>query len=324
MQLIMRFNSQIQKPVLFVSSCLVYTSHLLAAAVLTTATMACSHTVKRSMADLGPQVELRPAKETGPVLLRLKAEPGRNEQVEYLHHSSADAFENQQKTQHNEETLKFVSQTETLKSEPDSESGPGRFTQVLTVLKKEGTSDLHDFAMPEPGESLEVTADSLGRILKSGDYPPNSLFFVPPISLPQSEVAVGDTWTMQAGWLSLEDMVPYQLDMVSILKGFWKCGDDTCADIEISGDVGFQGPLSDAMSFHSNWRGRIYFALKSGAVVWSRVESEERIIADNTRREVNSCLEAVLQEPTVIRRSGLKKPTCDKLVAADTETIPQP
>ncbi|MEK7357913.1 MAG: hypothetical protein AAB250_15795 [Bdellovibrionota bacterium] len=273
---------------------------------------ACSHHEKRH--DL-PVVKL-----SGPIELRLKAEMGRKETVEYLHKSVSDSYEERDLRRRTQEELAFVSQAETVKVDPAAASGLGSFTQVLTTSNKVGTLELHDFAMPEPGEKLEVTADARGRILKSGEYPVNSLFYVPPVSLPEGPVAIGDTWTMQSSWLSLDNMVPYQLDMVSILKGVYQCGDEQCADVELSGEVGFQGPLAQAMSFKSSWRGRMLFAMKTGTVAWSRVDSEERFIADNVRRDVTSCLESVLREPAVVKVPGLETPKCEPKPLADTQT----
>lgn len=273
---------------------------------------ACSHSGRRH--------DLAEAKTSGPVELRLKAEMGKTEIVEYVHKSTSDSYEDRDVRRRTEDALAFVSQAETVKVDPQGAGGLGTFTQVLTTTNKVGHLELHDFAMPEPGERLEVVADSRGRILKSGDYPPNSLFYVPPVSLPEKPVEIGDTWTMQAGWLSLENMVPYQLDMVSILKGVYECGDDQCADIELSGEVGFQGPLAMAMSFRSTWKGRMLFAMKSGTVAWSRVDSEERFIADNVRREVNSCLESSLKNHHLVKLpESYQSPKCDPKPPTDTE-----
>jgi hypothetical protein len=264
--------------------------------------------------------DLPEAKVSGPIELRLKAEMGRKETVEYLHKSTSDSFEDRDLRRRTEDVLSFSSHAETLKIDPAAAGGIGSFTQLVTTSNKIGNSELHDFAMPEVGERLEVTADSRGRILKSGEYPPNSLFYVAPVSLPEGPVSIGDTWTMQAAWLSLETLVPYQLDMVSILKGVYQCGDDQCADIELSGEVGFQGPLAQAMSFRSNWRGRMLFAMRTGTVAWSRIDSEERFISDNVRRDVVSCLESVLREPALVKIPGRESPTCAPEAPSETET----
>jgi hypothetical protein len=156
---------------------------------------------------------------------------------------------------------------------------------------------LHDFAMPELGEKLEVIADSHGRILKAGDYPTNSIFYVAPISLPEGPVSVGDTWALQSDWLSLEEMVPYHLDMASILRQVYSCGAHRCAEIEISGEVTLEGPIAQSLAFKSLWKGFILFDIDAGAVAWSRVDSEEQFASGNVRRSVSSCLEATLFEP---------------------------
>jgi hypothetical protein len=228
-----------------------------------------------------------------PVLLRLKAQPQTSETVDYFHISSSRAFEGRELRNEKTETLGFTANAETVKVDAD------KFTQTITVSKKDGTIGLHDFAMPEPGEKLEVVADNKGKILKAGDWPTNSIFYVSPISLPENPVEVGETWVMQASWLSLQDMVPYELEMVSILRGFVKCGADICADIEINGNVGMQGQLKQALVFRSEWRGRMLFAIDAGTVVWSRTNSEETFAYDRVHRTIGSCLEAALRQPSL-------------------------
>ena len=266
----------------------------------------------------GEGQSLEPLSLAGPVELRLKADPKRVEKVNYFHRSRSRSFEDNQVRTQNDETLEFSSLAETVKVDPAKD----RFTQIISTQNKDGSGDLNDFAMPEIGEKLEVTANSRGRILKSGDYPQNSIFYVAPISLPENPVNIGDTWTMQSSWLSLGEMVPYQLDMVSILKGFWKCGKDACAEIEISGEVGLQGSVAQAMSFKSLWRGRIFFDMDAGTVVWSRVNSDESFASGNVRREVDSCLEAVLMEPVDEKINGIGKPTCVGMAALDAPASP--
>lgn len=259
-----------------------------------------------------------------PVTLRLKAEPKATETVDYFHVSASRAFEGSELRHEKTETLKFTALAETTKSEAVAEAGGDqRFTQAITILKKDGTIGLHDFAMPELGERLELVTDSRGKILKAGDWPTNSIFYVSPISLPEGPVEVGDTWAMQASWLSLQDMVPYELDMISILKGFVKCGDDTCADIEVNGNVAMQGALQQALVFRSEWRGRLLFALNAGTVAWSRMNSEELFAYDKVYRTVGSCLEAALREPgrTSVVAAGLA-PTCEGFQAPTARRTP--
>lgn len=277
--------------------------------------------------EFKPQMTaLEKLKIDGPVELRLKADPSRIEKVNYFHRARSRSFEDNQVRTQKDETLEFTSQAATVKVEADKD----RFTQVLTTENKQGSGSLNDFAMPEIGEKLQVTANGQGKILKSGEYPENSIFYVSPISLPSGPVNIGDTWTMQANWLSLGEMVPYRLDMLSILKGFLKCGAHRCAELEISGEVGLQGAIAQAMAFKSIWRGRIYFDIDAGTVVWSRVDSEESFSSGNVRRDVDSCLEAVLVEPADLKLAGIGKPTCigvgspeEKTTAASTVVQPK-
>lgn len=255
---------------------------------------------------------LEDVKAAGPVELKLKADSSRVEKVEYFHRSSSSVIEDDQIRRQKDETLKFTSQAETLKID----SGSGRFTQMITVIHKDGVSDLHDFAMPEPGEKLEVVADNRGRIWKAGNYPSTSIFFVPPISLPEGPVAVGETWTMQATWASRQDMVPFRIDMVSILKGIKACGKSRCADIELSGEVNPQVAPQVAVAFKSAWRGRLLFDLDAGTVLWSRIDSEEQFATETTSRKIDSCLEAVLVEPADLKLVSMEKPACAASQAA--------
>jgi hypothetical protein len=259
--------------------------------------------------------EMRPLTLSSPVELKLSSEMGRVEKIAYLHRSKSASFEGAEVRSRREDSLEFTSQAETLKIDPPAGDGVTRFTQAITVVHKDGTAALRDFAMPELGERLEVVTDSSGRIIKSGDWPQNSIFYVPTVSLPNGPVSIGDTWTMQASWLSLDEMVPYQLDLVSILKGFWECGSDRCAEIELSGEVSMQGPINQLMTFRGQWRGRMFFAMNAGTVVWSRVDSEERLVTDRLRRDEIGCLEASMVEPAALKFQDVTRPSCEAMIS---------
>jgi len=243
----------------------------------------------------------------GKVDLRLKPNQTNVEKISYSHRSRSTSFEDIEVRHQKEEALEFISSASVTKIDGD------RFTQLIAIDKKEGSGNLHDFAMPEVGERLELISDSRGRVLRAGDYPTNSIFFVPPISLPDGAVSVGDTWALTAHWLSLEEMVPYQLDMASILKSVKPCGTHRCAEIEISGEVTLQGPLVQMMSFKSLWKGFLKFDIDAGTVLWSRVDSEEQFMSGNVRRSVTSCLEAALVEPAALKLQARATKPCEIL-----------
>ena len=278
----------------------------------------CAHGGSKSDTPLN-QEGLRQVSVNSPVLLRMKSKPGSVEKIKYLHKSLSKSYEDSDLRNQKDQSLEFTSQAETVKVAADS------FTQTLSVIAKDGEADMHDFAMPELGEKLDVTADFRGRILHAGNYPANSIFYVPPVSLPDGPVSVGDTWSMQSSWLTLDEMVPFQLDMVSILKGVFECGIDQCAEIEIQGNVTLQGSLVQSMTFKSNWRGRMYFAIQAGTVVWSRIDSAEVMNTDRARRDVTACLEAAMLEPKDIRIANHEKPACNaesEIKDPDTVVLP--
>lgn len=289
-------------------------------AVLSGCTHGSKQEAKSKLPWESPVQNFKEVKASSPILLRLKAEPKRIEKVAYSHRMRSTSYEDLEIRHQKEELLDFLSQAETVSVDPSGDS----FTQRITVLKKEGNANLHDFAMPEVNEKLEIVADSRGRIIRSGEYPTNSIFYVPPISLPEEPVKIGDTWTMQAAWLSLDEMVPYQLDMVSILKNVWECGKDRCAEIEVSGEVSLQGTLAQTIVFKSMWRGFILFNIDAGTLVWSRVDSEEQLMSGNVRRSVTSCLEASMVEPTELKLMTGEKPCAVLSEPGDITPPPAP
>jgi hypothetical protein len=98
----------------------------------------------------------------GPFLLRMKGNVNDVEKVAYFHRSRSTSFEDVEVRSQKEETIEFVSVASTAKVDPNKD----RFTQTISIEKKSGTANLHDFAMPGVGEKLEITADS------SADFSP--------------------------------------------------------------------------------------------------------------------------------------------------------
>ena len=227
-----------------------------------------------------------------PVIIRLKAALGQTEKTKFNSASKTEVFEAGSLTNTIEESIEFLSKAEITKILSNDE-----FIERVTTSKKDGQIDLHDFAMPEIGEELMITYNSLGKILKAGTLPPDSLYYVPPVSLPTEKVSVGDTWTMNSHWVT-EQGVPLSLRLLSILKDFVECGNkDVCADIELSGDVTIDSNMA-GVNFQSIWKGRILFAIGRGSLLWSLVDSHEAWNSEKVHRDVRSCLESTLIEPT--------------------------
>ncbi len=226
-----------------------------------------------------------------PVLLRLKGIQGSSETTKFNSASKTEVFEGSSLTNTIEESIEFMSKAEITKILASDE-----FTEKVTTFKKDGQIDLHDFAMPEVGEELAITFNSMGKILKVNNLPRESLYYVPPVSLPKEKVSIGDTWNMSAHWVT-EQGVPLSLSLLSILKGFIECGKkEICADIELSGDVTIDSNMAGVI-FQSIWKGRIFFSLERGSLIWSLVESHEAWNTEKAHRDVRSCLESNLVEP---------------------------
>lgn len=267
---------------LIISTCIIFTA--------CSSTNQKSEGLKASFIDSAKTVAM-----DKPVVLKLKGVVGQVEKVAYSHRALSKSFEKNEIRNQRDESVEFTTAAETMKYEGDT------VVQKLSVIKKDGTTNLHDFAMPEVGEKVEVVFDHTGKIKKFGDYPQNSLFYVPPVSLPDRPVTVGDTWTMKARWITLDETIPFELDMVSILKRFVSCGNDTCAEIEVSGEVNVDQSLKQTLHFNSQWRGGFYFAMNAGSVIWSHVQSEEQLLMNNLTRKVQSCLGSTTEEPSQLK-----------------------
>jgi hypothetical protein len=268
---------------------------------------ACAHQTQTATAVSGIEVprslvSSEPVQNSDPVRLELKAQAGAAEEVSYKMHSEAVNLENGEKRLDQEEKSQFTVLTQTLQATSTN------LVQALTARDKEGALDLHTMALPEIGERMQMELNRKGEILNVDQYPKQSIFYVPQISLPDGPVVVGDTWAMQSSWLSLDGNFPFVMDMISILKDFYDCSvpaagggspiKDKCADVELSGEVSVAPQVArevlGQMTFKNDWRGRMLFAVNSGVVVWSRVDSTEDYQADNNSRNVQTVLETQL------------------------------
>ncbi len=285
----------------------------------------CAHKAVNN--DVTPLPErLAGLKVKGAVELKIGAEPGRTELVKYLSRTLTQSLEGKDVRHQEERKAAFTVETKTGAWDEKGDL----ITQSVRTVEKLGELDLRSMAMPELGESIGIILSRDGGVVNVDGYPKGTLFYVAPISLPKGVVEVGDTWDYSAQWLSLEESAPFQLDMISILKGFVTCGQsDECADIEISGEVRLSAPIDPVVvSFKNVLAGRILFARKAGVVVWSRIDSLETLQASsgaapsvveqlNTQsgpvvRRVHSCLEGILVEPPTLKVAGVLSSTCDE------------
>lgn len=241
-----------------------------------------------------------------PIQLILKPKIGWKDKSIYSSRTITKTYTNGEITRKIQEDLDFEVATEVLEHNPIN----GNSKIKVSTLSKDGKADLADYAMPELGESLEFTFNPQSMVLRAGDYPPGTIYFVPPLSLPDKAVNVGDTWPMVADWLNLKSGMPLRMSLVSTLKSLKSCGTQKCAEIDLSGSVSIVGAENNPISsknlkaedlklrFQSQFSGRILYAIDSSTVLYSLLTSEEKLTGTTESVDIRSCIQAILTEPT--------------------------
>ena len=259
---------------------------------------------------------LKPLEVKGALRLELKALPGRVEKMKYHSHTRISNYEEGQIVRQKEESVDFQIQTEHPQKSAIKEN---LIPLVITTIQKDGLMSLHDLAFPEEGEVLEIFLNKRAHVIRAGDFPSNSVFYIPPVPLPKEPVSVGDTWRMKSSWVNYKSGTPLAIDLVAIFKNIYSCGKQRCADIEISGSVYVTGALAERVQFRSQIGGRLLFSIEQGTIVWSHVQSQEEALTPNGQVKVRSCLFSQLIEPTS-ESLPLKDPfTCDPLKRVNQE-----
>lgn len=283
-----------------------FKSPVIEAAIVAFAATGCAHT------PVMKEVALK-----GPVSLRLKAEPVQIAKSFYHSESDTHEYENDQKVKDSQELVDFSIQTEIMSV------GEKSFVQRVEAVSKDGLVDLHSFAFPEVGQQIDFEYTYTGDVLKAGGYSPNSLYFVPPISLPDHPVSIGDTWAMTHSWRSRDGGIPLRMDMATIFKRVVSCAPfGQCADLELSGRVIVEGKkINPTAQFSSQIWGRVLFSIDRGDVIWSEVRSDENVRHDKSKTEVVSCMGSIMKEMD-FKTEILKGPTQTTSCEAKPEVVP--
>lgn len=242
-----------------------------------------------------------------PIILRLKGSPGRAEISRYHSLSVTRSYENMHILKEQFEDLDFTVQTTTRAVNPEK----GIIQQSVTTLRKDGPGSLVEMAFPEQGETIETVIDQRGNVLHVEGYPPESIFYVPSISLPENAVQVGDTWPLTAEWLSSGNGLPLKLDVVTIFKKLTPCGSDNCAELEVSGDVTVNAKSKPGTRFRSDVRGIMILRVAAGVLAWSRIQNTEQLIIENMKVDVDSCLEQQLTNPEDLKLDPIPNLHCE-------------
>lgn len=249
--------------------------------------------------------------------LKLRFETGRMERIRYTSGSVTKTFEGTQIVNERSEAVDFLVQNKTTKVLPN-----GNLHLKVETLSKDGQVDLRDMAFPEPNEVLEMVYAANAKVLKAGRYGTESIFFVPPMSLPDVPVSIGDTWTLSHRWKSQKNGVELKLELTSILKNIYPCvGNpfkDRCAEIEISGDVTVPAAKQSGFELSSRNSGRLLISVTTGAYIWGDIRTEETFQSGGIRMEVRSCIESILEEPSEERWPWRQSIKCDPAESVPT------
>ncbi len=228
------------------------------------------------------------SKATEGVDIRFKGQPGKTYEARYYSSSRILTYSESQLIKDRTEAVDFTVKSEIKSFDPAAET----IGFTTTTIKKDGVVPLHDLAFPEKGEVIEYLIKSTGEVLKAGDFPSQSIFFVPAMPIPKQKVQVGDTWPMEFVWASAREGIPLKLEVIGILKEVKSCNNGhTCADVEISGHVNLLiNPDAANAKFVSRIWGRMLFDLDRGDVTWSQTRSREEMTTKTDRVLVSSCM----------------------------------
>jgi hypothetical protein len=250
----------------------------------------------------------------GPVSLQIRPSPGFEDVTDYKSRTVTKTFVNGEITRKISEAVDFTVNTKVTSVSADGSSA----TYKLSTLKKDGKSDLSDFAMPEVGESFDLILSKMGEVVKAGEFPPGTIYYVPPVSLPKYEVKIGDSWPFVAEWISLKSGVALKMELVSILKNLRDCGlAGACAEVEVSGDVSIVGAKVNNISptsmddkdlkirFRSEISGRLLLSVARGQVLYSILRSDENLSGEKESVQVSSCMLTYVTEPNSVMKGSV-------------------
>ncbi len=241
-------------------------------------------------------------KASGPVQIVFKPVLNHIDITNYYSRSTTHAYSDNELVKTLTDIANFTVKTKTVAVDNQNQTA----TYDLTTIKKTGLVDLSDFAMPDLGETLELMLTNQGKVLRAGNYPPGTLFFVPPVSLPNKPVKVGDSWPMTSEWVSLKSGLPLKMKTLSTLRAIRKCGTTgRCAEIDLTGTVQLEptrsendGSANKLPKFVSSMNGSLLFSLTRGTVLYSYLVSSESLSGKNTRIIIRSCMVSSVVKPS--------------------------
>ena len=159
---------------------------------------------------------------------------------------------------------------------------------------------------------MERLVDRGGEVLLAGNFPKDSIFYVPSVPLPKNPVKVGDTWETNYSWRGLKNQVRLQMVVTSVFKALYECSDhNPCAEIEFSGEVSAPDIPSSELKLVNEIRGRILLHTPTGSTIWSEVRNKETIFSGKVRVDVVNCIEGLVEFPEIDRWVWRSQPKCE-------------
>jgi hypothetical protein len=250
-----------------------------------------------------PSVKAEPLKY--PVILVFRGEKGREEFNVNCSLSVTEASENSDILRKRYENLDFKTKTVTKKILQN-----GDLIQDISTIQRDGPGSLHDLAYPEEGETIEMEIDSFGNVVKAGNYPKNSLFYLPSIPLPTHPVKLNEEWISTSHWQSDTTGIALTVSLKLKVIGEKPCGEHICANVDVTGDVLAPQPKSSKQRFKHHITGRFLFDVKSGLVPWSEFGSDEQLLGEGAKLAVHSKLRSELVQPPGYRTINHEEPGC--------------
>ena len=268
--------------------------------IVACAKMPATKTAEELKAPTGPPIQ-------NPATMELKGEMGRMEISKICNQSVTRSYSKNNLLRERVEDLDF-----TVRSVIETVYEDGSFSQKMTTIEKNGPGSLHLYAFPELDEMIRFKFSKKAKVLDVEYVPRNSIFYMPPLPLPEKPVSPGDNWEFKHTWRTLGSDVPLTVSLSATYLNSKRCGNYYCMNIGIKGFVKPEIKYSQSRGaeFKHNINGRFLFEPTRGMVVWSEFETEELLHQKEARVAVKSLLRSSLLEPRGYYTANHEEPSC--------------
>jgi len=275
---------------------------------------ACSH---KAVLNVGvpssgePQILATPPKSKAPPLtfplkLEVRGEEGRKELTHHCSTAVSSYYDRQALRRQKIERVEFKTDTLIGKTDPKTHD----LFQLIATVEKDGAIPLHDLAFPEVGEQIDFIFTPTGQVVKAGNAPKGSLFFVAPLPFPEKPVVVGSKWRDVAKWKSLNNSMQFTAVTDSEVTGQKPCGISQCVVVRVTGEVHMPEKVERSNHFKHRLGGTYLYEPLKGILVWAEFASTESIMSGGDKVEVVSRLRSALEEPKESIPDHAEFPAC--------------